>query len=613
MTRGIFFICLILSFTNILCDSELRQDCNYFEKIKQQACNQLTASNGNQCVLINGSCQSKKQFSSCAAYNGENPFENEVCESITASSYEKKCIVETEGNTKTCKEVYKTCSDYNWEIDCSNLMASDGKHCVLINDKCEEHFDKCEEAGNNCNSNYPLNSQYKCISKGGKCILPEFCSDYIYDEDHEKYGLNSACSQLSPETDKTKVCGFLNKKCEEHFKSCEDYKGTKQDECEAIIPMTSYWNGNKEIYQFNYGKKCIFNSTLNKCTEEDRVCSDYKEGQDEYFCYSSVDNDGNSCKLYGNKCLKRYDDCEDYKEKDKEICENIEPDESDYSKRCVFKDDKCVSEEIKCSDITSRSDCNDIILKDSNKRCTYAKNKCVEMELMDSSTTIEGISQSVCESIIPYTSDQYGPYKYDDFSKKTYYDSSTKKCSVVPKTCKEFNYETDSEDLCEQLTAEKGDKCVLFNNNCYEAYSKCEQSAANSEETCKAIMTVNYFLEKCVFENNNCVTKSRTCDDYNVDNLKDYCENIFPFNEVNKCSYSQGSCSESPITCSEIEKISDGEVDFNDELCGLYSVSNSKNKCVATEDKSSCVEKENISKVLNNHFSLFFIIAFLLL
>lgn len=138
----------------------------------------------------------------------------------------------------------------------------------------------------------------------------------------------------------------------------------------------------------------------------------------------------------------------------------------------------------------------------------------------------------------------------------------------------------------------------------------CEASGATTSETCQNIMLLDYSIKKCTFSSSNCVTESRTCDDYKVDTLKEYCENILPLNEENKCSYSGGSCSESRIYCSEVAKIYYSKDEFEDEDCGMAAVSDSKNKCVASSDKSICVEKSK-SEILNNHFYLFFAILLL--
>lgn len=313
--------------------------------------------------------------------------------------------------------------------------------------------------------------------------------------------------------------------------------------------------------------------------------------------------------LYGDKCLENYDKCEDYKGNEKEVCEAIRPDDNkDYTQKCAYEENKCVTKPKKCEDAISKKECFYIKLENKDKRCAFPNGKCTEQESMDITTTLTGISKTVCESIIPYK--DYWGNKEDDYSKKTVYDETSRKCTVVKKTCSEFNYETDSKDLCEELDAENGSKCKLFNNKCYKAYLTCEASGATTSETCQNIMLLDYTTKKCTFSSSNCVTEPRTCDDYKVDNLKEYCENIFPLNIENKCSYSGGSCSESRIYCSEVVKIYDFVNEFDDEDCGMAAVSDSKNKCVTSSDKSACVEKSK-SEILNNHFYIFFAILLL--
>ena len=58
---------------------------------------------------------------------------------ITPSNNLKKCQVQTTSGTKKCIEVDKACEDFT-DKTCFNLNVGSDKRCVLLNGKCEEHY-----------------------------------------------------------------------------------------------------------------------------------------------------------------------------------------------------------------------------------------------------------------------------------------------------------------------------------------------------------------------------------------------------------------------------------------------------------------------------------------
>ena len=77
------------------------------------------------------------------------------------------------------------------------------------------------------------------------------------------------------------------------------------------------------------------------------------------------------CAFVNGKCIENYGNCEDYKGKDKNVCESIYPYE-EYSKKCVLEGDKCIEKEkTSCSDYKSGEDeeyCQSIKLADQKKQ-----------------------------------------------------------------------------------------------------------------------------------------------------------------------------------------------------------------------------------------------------
>ena len=108
-------------------------------------------------------------------------------------------------------------------------------------------------------------------------------------------------------TDESKRCAWINNKCIEQYKRCEDYKGNSQEECELIEPF------NEEDESVEYNNKCIFEG--GKCIKKEKTsCKDYKSGTNEKNCDGIVLKDPlKICVLYNNKCVETFKACEDYK------------------------------------------------------------------------------------------------------------------------------------------------------------------------------------------------------------------------------------------------------------------------------------------------------------
>ncbi len=134
--------------------------------------------------------------------------------------------------------------------------------------------------------------------------------DECYEFDEYKYRL---CSNIKP-IDENKHCSFINNECKEQPKEWSLYTGENAEECESIIPASSY--------SYASNKKCVFKN--GKCKEESKTCSDYKKGQPGEFCYN-INSLDYQCVLVNRNYfeIRNYYSCSQYEGDDSNICESI--------------------------------------------------------------------------------------------------------------------------------------------------------------------------------------------------------------------------------------------------------------------------------------------------
>ena len=216
--------------------------------------------------------------------------------------------------------------------------------------------------------------------------------------------------------------------------------------------------------------KCILEG--DKCVSKRKTsCLDYIPGSDEDYCYYiTLEDSAKACLFYNNNCFETYKTCEDYKGKEKEICEAIIPTyEKDHSRyldeenKCVFDDEnkKCKTEVRYCDEAFTFQNgyikfCDGILTRDENKICLNYKNECIETygECEDYNDNVE---KDKCEAIIP---DAY-------YLVKCVYDDENKKCISKNLECSSFEIEP-IKYICELLGNEMNKKCVYSDGFCLE-------------------------------------------------------------------------------------------------------------------------------------------------
>ena len=153
--------------------------------------------------------------------------------------------------------------------------------------------------------------------------------------------------------------------------------------------------------------KCVFKN--GKCTEEKKICSDYKLGLEniercEYIQHS--EDDSKACEYIDNQCVEIDMPYFELYDGDENKCKSIEPvygHSYDYSYHCVYTNGKCEYKvKTSCSDYKEgegRDMCTYYIeLDDKDKYCLFKNNKCIETYRQ--CNNYQGNDESICNSII---------------------------------------------------------------------------------------------------------------------------------------------------------------------------------------------------------------------
>ena len=595
-------------------------------------CEKLYAGTNKRCIMNNGKCEA--HYIKCADYTTD--VDKVKCELNIPSNTFTKCEWDT-----TCKDVYKTyktCSEYT-EHDpttCSNIK-------ILINNDGEDvidHLNKCEiDGSNNCSPTAKKCADYKiqedkdysctqfattdsdnkiCVLSGNQCIEQyKTCSIYNTQVEQENRNKNNCesiqiyesnqfveskkcvfdatnkecnekpldCSEIFVEeqcfnhqiSDELKKCVFIDGKCKEEYKSCEEYdkKGTNdknRDDCESIVLFSSGL--------IDYSNICTFNEGTHTCSTKPMTsCNDYKSGQSEKYCTNIYLTDSTlKCAYINNKCIEQYKQCSDYNGNEKNICESIVVQNNPYRKCILLHDQYCQENDRECSEYTGNSEfvCNYYFKSlDPNKGCALIGGKCIEQYQFCSD--YRGNDKITCESI-----------KLSNNGFKCVLDEK-EGCIRKNKGCSEA---TNAADCSRMIPSDRSKKqCIFYDGKCTEQFINCNNYDENVEKTvCENIIPNYYYAEKCEYQSgtpNICRSVDKECNEYNIQNLKSFCEMITPSKIQKKCVFSNNSCSEADKTCLELSN----NYSVNENICKAATTSDPNNKiCSLKTDKSGCQE-----------------------
>ena len=652
MPKHILLLILKLLFLFQIIISETDVCTSNFEIKKAELCSQLSTSE-KLCYFINDEC--KDWFKECSEYSPTSDFDENICQKITPSNNLKKCQVQTKEGTKSCIEVDKTCTDFS-DNTCFDLILGSDKRCVLINGKCEEHYNSCEGLSKeNCSNNIPSINSKRCIwnDSTSNCDSKDRqCQEFILYSEKGKNNLQ--CSSLKSTS--PKICIMDGNICNEVYKTCEEAKD--ETTCKNTKPLQQYAEDAFSIFE-----KCIWEEGY--CLKTDRTCSDYKKREDDSFdyCYyfkseKTEHRDYKQCSLdtKTDTCKEIYKTCSSYNnviskdERTETDCVAINPGQTSMNvnkgSKCFFDNEKKECKEIykDCEDQTSVESCLLYQLENTKKYCFYDNDLCFEQykycENYNDEVEEADRKKEECESILPNYIDSYS-YKciftesktcekkkletceeYEGNSKNfcnqiKIAESSTYRCAIKNnkcvteyKDCYAYNNQINkTKEVCESILLSSSNKKCLFStittNTCYEDFKTCTDYAGTSDEECKNYRTSNASVV-CVHENNKCIEKTnyiyKYCAEYGGKDKK-ICESIIPRSSWNnailygeKCVYNNYGCSSAKKVCSEAK---------NEKEC--YSITpedSSRKHCVfinneCKEHYQTCIIYENSQTVLN--------------
>ena len=282
-------------------------------------------SDKKSCIFIGSEC--KEQFRTCEIYDEEENKTKSICQSILPFYEDKytldiysKCVCSDDGQ---CLRKKKECSEIEDSSKClEHLLDDNNKKCIFDNNKCKEVYKSCSDYNNIANKNEEdckaiilyyefgnIDYYHKCIYEDNNCKkVSKPCNDYVSGQ-NEDFCNNIILNQY-------KKCVLKDNNCVEIYKDCPgEYEANEVvniDTCTSIEVLPDIF-------------KCVLDKN-NKCVRTKKECSEYT-GSDKYGCEHDLDSlDTNKrCFMEMGKCIGKYIYCKGYKGKDTKICESIIP------------------------------------------------------------------------------------------------------------------------------------------------------------------------------------------------------------------------------------------------------------------------------------------------
>ena len=568
-----------MNFNSILSEDQCSK---YFSGYKNIACSAVPLQKeGKQCSYINGECIEIE--SQCENYKGSKA---EECEGILPEDdhYSSKCIFD---NGK-CKKVSKTCSDYKVGQPaeyCYNIH-NDGKGCHYKNGICSEGviYYYCEqyygEDKNICEAITLDNPTQKC-----EYDIDNVCKTTSIKQKSCQINIDTDfCYEIELEDD-NKHCFLSSDECKEFYKNCSLIKD--EDECNANIP--------EDCTKF----KCAYNN--GKCAQEPiNKCETFLD--DEFCSQIILPNRNKTCRYLAEGCIETYKQCEFYNGTNQQECESIAPDNYIQIK-CVFSEGKCKSEKrTSCSDDYALRGygsygeiCRNIQPNDKDKYCYFKDFMCFEH--YKECSLYKGIDETICNKIITENNEAC-EIKNGKCVTKTQYkcsDYNTNLYKTFPYSLRYYCEDIPISNILKQCVYKVSD------NSCTESEKHCYDVSGANQEICQKASTL-IFWKKCILEPGTdvCTMEDKQCKEINLDSIKETCEKALASPYREKCNPFIGTdeCVIAEKQCADLSSVIE-------DTCKVAKTSSSNYKCVVSEDKKSCIEKDiNRAYFINSFWAI---------
>ncbi len=321
-----------------------------------------------------------------------------------------------------------------------------------------------------------------------------------------------------------------------------------------------------------------------KADSSDDPCFDSFQDYLEAQCEKLKFNDTYGCEYLNGNCIMKQS-CVSYKGTDENICKSIKP--SDYSKKCVMKNNQCTKVTKSCSEYEKgKNECTSLYADANNKRCILQGDSCTAME---NTCDLVGTTKEYCEKIIPF-----------DVSKRCVWKDNA--CTSEEKKCNDVNSYYDS---CSNLkTSNENVKCVEASNGCKEQYKTCklynEHATNKNKKDCEEIFNFDEQLKSiCTFTNGNCIEKAVTCDYFSYSSS---C-NSYNLGDKKKCIFVSNVCEEQFKTCEIYDQEKEKTKDVCEKIIPYYTDRDEVDhysKCVFDENKKTCERKKKDCSEITN-------------
>ena len=591
-----------------------KKDCN---ELDEEYCNSQVLDNTiKRCLYLNNEC--KELYKTCDNYNNDNT-EGKTqaqCEEIVPledPNY-SKCYINEEDNNK-CTKIKKACSGLSQEYCNNQKLENELKRCLYKENSCIEVYKTCDDYNNDeenedksdedcTNIELADDPYYKCYintENENKCEKKKKeCSDILSSEYCNNHALDNT----------HKKCLFIDDACIEIYKTCEDFNEDEEntaknrEDCIAIKPE---YKKDLHIYQ------CKFEQ--NTCSKSKIICGeDYKDDNEEYCESLSVnldDKDKFKCAIDNDQCKKLYKACNKYDGADKAECNSIKTDNADYI--CDFNsNNQCIERKKICSDYKTRTECESIKIND-NTECVYENSECVEKKIYKDCSEYDGDDDDECESIEPK--------------------NQAYKCVFTEGQCKkELKICSDGQDIneCQLIIPSDNNKQCIFDNlkspKCFEQYKTCQLYQDNeqtiTQDKCESIIINDYtknissVTHKCVYEDGSCIAKLKGCSSFDPTSRITKCKESYAYaasDFTKKCIYDKNNinCSLMGKTCLDMDQLSIATQD----ICKKADTSSSNRICNLKSDNSGCQEvlkREDFSKIINFSITMLFYLFLLM-
>ena len=548
-----------------------------------------------QTCIWDGSC---KQYEDCSDYKGNDDAICRLIKVFADDSIDTTNICKMVGvDTKTCtKEAKSKCDDFTDNCSERSLIVETnacldlGGQCKELPKVCESYTGGVQQVCELISTSIAENNKKKCELEGNACKTKDIvCSDYDGDQ--------SKCTGFSPSSN-LKKCVYIDDKCLEVYKSCEDVNSdtntsvNKKTACESTLVYTDSTN-------IDYTKECVFgkadsSATSETCHEKTGIdeCEEYDYNSEDFCSHVKyTSSDTKKCAIVNGKCIEQSRGCGDYKDSDRKECESIVL--SEDNKKCALVNDKTCTEITKlCSEYNGNKEqiCKQYKPYNTDEKvCAIYKDKCIEQYKYCSD--YKGNDEEYCKSIIPYESNT-GTTEVGDIY-KCILDSKVG-CMRTNRECSEAKNNAQCTSISAAISqkSENKRKCIYYNGECKEEYQTCNSYEPEEnfvDDTCKGIILDDF--KKCEVTGSGtsrtCTQKTTSdCSDYKVELVSAQCETI-TLDIQNKCVYSGNACKKVSKTCSEITSLKK----LSESICTSAPTSDSdKKKCVLSEDELHCEE-----------------------